>query len=87
MQYILAYQGKSKMEFIRKQIVLYALQYGNEAAVEKYECHRNTVSKWKNRFKKNLPWLVIGSHSFILERFGPGPTKNRQAKGIAHQPS
>ena len=52
MQYILAYQGKSKMDFIRKQIVFYALQHGNEAAAEKFECHRNTVSKWKNRFRR-----------------------------------
>jgi transposase len=53
MQYLLAYQTKSQMHLIREKIVLYALAYGNQAAVDKFECHRNTVSKWKNRYKKH----------------------------------
>jgi transposase len=52
MQYILAYESGSKMELIRDQMIRYALKHGNEAAAEKYECHRNTVSKWKNRHNK-----------------------------------
>ncbi len=52
MQYILAYQTKSQMHFIREQIINYALKHGNEAAKNKFECHRNTVSKFLNRFKR-----------------------------------
>jgi transposase len=52
MQYILAYQSGSRMEMIREKIIHYAMKCGNEAAAKKFECHRNTVSKWKNRHKK-----------------------------------
>lgn len=52
MKYILAYQTKSQMHMIREQVVKYALEHGNKKAAEEFECHRNTVSKWKNRGKK-----------------------------------
>lgn len=52
MKYLLAYQAKSQMALIRKQMVVYAQQYGQPAAVAKYECHRNTISKWVNRFEQ-----------------------------------
>lgn len=52
MQYLLAYQTKSQMHLIREKIVQYALLHGNEAAVIKFECHRNTVSKWKGRYEE-----------------------------------
>lgn len=52
MKYLLAYQTKSQMHLIREQMVKYALEHGNEAAAEEFECHRNTISKWKNKFKK-----------------------------------
>lgn len=52
MQYLLAYQTKSQMHLIRKLIVLYAMKHGNQSVADKYECHRNTVSKFVNRFKK-----------------------------------
>ncbi len=51
-KYIEAYQAKSQMDLIRKNMVKYALKHGNEKAAETYECHRNTVSKFINRFKK-----------------------------------
>ena len=52
MKYFLAYQTKSQMHLIRERIVLYAIDHGNEAAAVTYECHRNTVSKWKARYKE-----------------------------------
>lgn len=52
MQYLLAYQTKSQMHLIREKIVLHALAHGNEDAADRFECHRNTVSKWKSRYKK-----------------------------------
>lgn len=52
MKYLLAYQTKSQMHLIREQIVKYADENGNKAATEEFECHRNTVSKWKGRYKQ-----------------------------------
>lgn len=52
MQYILAYKAKSQMEKIRQSMVTYALNYSVKEASDTFECHRNTVSKWVNRYKK-----------------------------------
>ena len=52
MKYLLAYETKSQMHIIREKIVLYATSFGNKEASNKFECHRNTVSKWKSRYKK-----------------------------------
>jgi transposase len=52
MQYLLAYQTKSQMHLIREKIVLHAMTHGNEEAAKRFECHRNTVSKWKGRYQK-----------------------------------
>jgi len=57
MQYLLAYQTKSQMHIIREKIAQYALTHGNEEAARKFECHRNTVSKWKGRYQK---WGIEG---------------------------
>ena len=53
MQYLLAYQTKSQMHLIREKVVQYAIIHGNEEAADKFECHRNTVSKWKIRYRKD----------------------------------
>lgn len=52
MQYILAYQADSDMRLIRKHMVLFAQKHNNQKAAEVYECHRNTVSKWRKRYEK-----------------------------------
>lgn len=52
MQYLLAYQTKSQMHLIREKVVQYAMEHGNEEAADRFECHRNTVSKWKSRYKE-----------------------------------
>jgi len=52
MRYLEAYQAKSQMELIRKAMIVYAQKYGVKRAASCYECHRNTVSKWLNRFRK-----------------------------------
>ena len=53
MEYILAYKSKSRMHLIREHMVSYALKYGNKKAAKKFDCHRNTISKWKNRYLLN----------------------------------
>ena len=53
MKYILAYQTKSQMHLIREKIVAFAKEYGNAEAANRFECHRNTVSKWMQRYKIN----------------------------------
>jgi len=52
MKYSLAYQGRNKLELTRKAIVECAIIHGNNIAAEEFECHRNTVSKWKNVYLK-----------------------------------
>ena len=52
MKYLLAYKSKSQMHMIREKLVFCALTHGNEEAANKFECHRNTVSKWKNIYLK-----------------------------------
>jgi transposase len=51
-KYILAYQAHGKVELIRKHMVLFAQKHGNNNAAKVYECHRNTVSKWRKRFEE-----------------------------------
>jgi hypothetical protein len=51
MKYLEAYQGKCQLEAVRKKMVQYADEHGPLAAADVFECHRNTVSKWKTREK------------------------------------
>jgi transposase len=51
-KYLLAYETKDQLHLVREKIVLYALAHGNRAAADRFECHRNTVSKWKSRYKQ-----------------------------------
>ena len=52
LKYIQAYEAGSQMEMIRLTMVKRALESGVAAAAEEYECHRNTVSKWVNRYRR-----------------------------------
>jgi transposase len=50
-QYILAYQTKGNMVSIREHMVSFANTQGNQAAARHFECHRNTIAKWRKRYE------------------------------------
>lgn len=64
MKYLLAYKTKSQMHIVREEMVKYAIEHGNKETADKYECHRNTVSKWMNRYKEHGQDIVsLKNHS------------------------
>ena len=54
MKYNEAYKEKLQLEAVRELMVEYAMNHTNQAAAELFSCHRNVISKWKNRKLKGL---------------------------------
>lgn len=52
MKYLVAYEDGCQMERTRKQMALYAEEHGVQEAAKEFKCHRNTITKWKKRFKE-----------------------------------
>ena len=50
MTYFASYQEKHQLEAVRKAIARYAIDHTNAEAARIFECHRNTVSDWKQRY-------------------------------------
>lgn len=59
MKYLDAYQGKCQLAAVRKKMALYAIKHGNLAASALFECHTNTVSKWKGRYLRGKPLMDL----------------------------
>ena len=56
MDYYASYKNSKDPSLLRKELVSYALTYGNKKAARHFQTTVKTVRKWRKRWQKRKEW-------------------------------
>ena len=56
MDYYASYKNSKDPSLLRKELVSYALKYGNKKAARQFQTTVKTVRKWRKRWQEKKEW-------------------------------